>query len=197
VRKFTDAEIIECLRERKGYVVRYLWDKYLPMVRFMVVKMGGTAEDAKDIFQEGLIVMIEKLDDSKFSISCKFKTMFYSICENLWKTALKKRHSATNYFAQTFVDTEQENISESIDNNLFESIFQAAFDTLDPVGKKILLLYWENFSPCEIAVKLGYSYGYVRKKKCQSQAELIEKVCNHPDYRKIKISEMAAEKVVY
>ncbi len=33
VQEFTDIEIIECLRERKSYVVRYLSDRYLPMIR--------------------------------------------------------------------------------------------------------------------------------------------------------------------
>jgi len=197
VKEYTDTEIVECLHDRNCSFGNYLWATYFPMIRSMVVQMGGTTEDAKDIFQEGLLIIIRKLDESNFSLSCKFKTFFYSICRNLWKMALKKKELAANYFTNANSDIEQENISETIDNDLFNSIFQAAFDTLDPIGKKLLLLYWENFSPFEIAIKLGYSYGYVRKKKCEAQAELIKKVRNHPDYRKIKISEKITEKVVY
>lgn len=197
VREYSDKEIIGCLHDRKDYVVNYLWVKYFPMIRFMVIRMGGTTEDAKNVFQEGLIVMIEKLDDSKFSLSCKFKTLFYSICENLWKTVLKKKESAANYVTHAMIDYEHEDISESIDNDLFNSMFQEAFSTLDPVGKRILLLYWENVSLYEIGMKLGYSYNYVRKKKCESQAKLIEKIRSHPDYKKIVISDKTAEKGVY
>ncbi|MBP1665768.1 MAG: hypothetical protein H6Q23_628, partial [Bacteroidetes bacterium] len=32
---------------------------------------------------------------------------------------------------------------------------------------------------------LGLTYGYVRKKKSDAQAELVRKVKDHPDYRKI------------
>jgi len=197
VKEYTDFEVIECLRERKSYVVRYLSDKYLPMIRFMVLKMGGTTEDARDIFQEGLMVMIEKLDDRNFSLSCKFKTLLYSICENMWKMSLKKKQSAANYLSRARVINEEEDISESIDNALCREIFQDVYNSLDPVGKKILSLYWEDVSPQDIALKLGYSYGYIRKKKCEVQAELIEKVKRHPDYLKIVNSGIIAESVVF
>jgi DNA-directed RNA polymerase specialized sigma24 family protein len=72
-----------------------------------------------------------------------------------------------------------------------------AFDTLDAVGKNILKLYWEDMSPNEIAGKLGYSYGYVRKKKCEAQAELTEKIKKHPEYQKIINSGIVARNVIY
>ncbi len=167
------------------------------MIRFMVVKMGGSSEDARDIFQEGLMIMIEKLDNRNFSLTCKFKTLLYCICENLWKMVLKKKQSAANYFIRNTEPDDEEDISETIDHTLFREIFQSVFDTLDPVGKKMLMLYWEGISPQEIAERLGYSYGYVRKKKCEVQAELVEKVKNHPDYRKIINSDIISESVVY
>jgi hypothetical protein len=47
----------------------------------------------------------------------------------------------------------------------------------------------EEYSPKEIAEKLGYTYGYVRKKKCECQTELISKIQNHPDYKLIRRTE--------
>ena len=34
------------------------------MIRLMVTKMGGSVEDAKDVFQDGLIIMLEKIDNN-------------------------------------------------------------------------------------------------------------------------------------
>jgi hypothetical protein len=53
------------------------------------------------------------------------------------------------------------------------------------VSRKILKMYWDEIPPQGIADRLGYTYGYVRKKKCEAQAELVEKVKTHPDYQKI------------
>jgi DNA-directed RNA polymerase specialized sigma24 family protein len=65
------------------------------------------------------------------------------------------------------------------------------------VSRTILALYWQEKSPQEIADKLGYTNGYVRKKKCEAQNELTEKVRRHPDYVKIKRTEIAAREVVH
>jgi RNA polymerase sigma factor (sigma-70 family) len=197
MKEYTDMEIIECLRNRQSYVVHYLSDRYMPMIRLMVYQMGGSVEDAKDVFQDGLMIMLEKIDNKDFVFTCKFKTFLYSVCENLWKTVLVKRQSASNYLS---VQTERDNyndFTELLDNKLYETIFYNVFETLDKVSKQILILYWQEISPREIADKLGYTYGYVRKKKCEAQGELIEKVKKHPDYKRIMNSAKLVNTRVY
>jgi len=197
VKEYTDNEIVECLRNRQGYVVGYLSDRYMAMVRLMVNQLGGSSEDAKDIFQEGLMIMLEKIDNKEFTLTCKFKTFLYCVCENLWTSVIVKRPAATNYFTRRAKTEEEKDFTEVMDNNLCREIFVSVFETLDPVGKKILKLYWEEMSPREIADKLGYTYGYVRKKKCEVQTELTEKVKKHPDYKRIVNSGIVTRKVVY
>ena len=197
MKEYTDFEIIECLRKRHSYVVHYLSDRYLPMIRLMVTQLGGNQEDAKDIFQEGLMIMLEKIDNREFALTCKFKTFLYCVCENLWKSIIAKRQASVNYFARRTEPEDENDFTEAMDNNLCREIFLSVFNTLDPVSKNILKLYWEEVSPQEIAGRLGYSYGYVRKKKCEAQAELTEKVKRHPEYQKIVNSGIVAEKVVY
>lgn len=190
MKAYTDNEIIECLRNRESYVVHYLSDQYLPMIKYMVTHMGGTSEDAKDIFQEGLMIILEKIDSREFTLTCKFKTFLYCICEKLWKAVVLRRQTANNYF-QRVVETEEEtDISEKMDDELHRQIFRKAFSKLDNSGKTILKLYWEGFSPQEIADKLNYTNGYVRKKKSEAQAYLIGKVRRHPEFKNIRISEM-------
>jgi RNA polymerase sigma factor (sigma-70 family) len=188
VKEFTDSEIIDCLRSRQSYVVHYLSDRYLPMIRLMVTNLGGTNEDARDIFQEGLMIILEKIDCREFALTCKFKTFLYCICENLWKSVIISRRRAASYLTRR-LDESESDFTEIMDNEIYRDIFRKAFNTLDPGAQSILKLYWEEYSPKEIAEKLGYTHGYVRKRKCEAQAELIEKVKKHPDYRKIMESE--------
>jgi RNA polymerase sigma factor (sigma-70 family) len=197
VKEYTDKEIIECLRNRQSYVVRYLSERYMPMIRLMVYQMGGSLEDAKDIFQDGLIIMLEKIDNVDFTLTCKFKTYLYCVCENMWKSVLVKRQAATNYLQRRVQEDNDADFTELQDNKLYENIFSDVLATLDPVSQKILKLYWQEMSPKEIADKLGYTYGYVRKKKCEGQAEFILKVKRHPDYRRIAHSESVIKDIVY
>jgi RNA polymerase sigma factor (sigma-70 family) len=196
VKEYSDNEILECLRNRQSYVVHYLSDRYMPMIRLMVNQMGGSTDDARDIFQDGLIIMLEKLDNNDFVLTCKFKTFLYCVCENLWKQVLDKRQAATNYFSRRMEPEASSDFTELMDNTLYEKIFRDMFETLDPISKKILKLYWQDISPQEIADQMGYTYGYVRKKKCEAQSELTEKVKSHPDYRRIMITESAAKVVI-
>lgn len=132
------------------------------------------------------MIMLEKLDNNKFALTCKFKTFLYCVCENLWKEILVKRRTAAKYFTRRIEESDESDFTETSDNKLREDIFQSAFNSLDPVGRNILKLYWEELSPQEIADKLGYTNGYVRKKKCEAQAELTEKVKKHPDYNMVR-----------
>lgn len=197
MKEYTDNEIIECLRNRQSYVVRYLSDRYMPMIRLMVYQKGGSLEDAKDIFQDGLMIMLEKIDNKDFVLTCKFKTFLYCVCENLWKSVLMKKQAATNYLSRRIEVDNDNDFTELLDNKLYEKIFWDVFETLDDVSKKILKLYWQEVSPQEIAINLGYTYGYVRKKKCEAQSELTEKVKRHPDYRRIISSESVTNDLVY
>jgi len=197
VKEYTDNEIIECLRNRQSYVVHWLSDRYMPMIRLMVYQKGGSTEDARDIFQDGLIIMLEKLDDKKFNLTCKFKTFLYCVCEHLWKTILEKRQSAANYLNRRSEPESEKDFTDMIDYQMYEQIIQDVFKTLDPISKKILTLYWQEKSLQEIADQLGYTYGYVRKKKCEAQGELTEKVKRHPGYMRIKKTEIAAREVVH
>lgn len=197
MKEYSDNEIIECLRNRQSYVVRWLSDRYLPMIRLMVYQKGGNTDDAHDIFQDGLIIMLEKLDNKEFVLTCKFKTFLYCVCEHLWKSVLDKRQAAVNYINRRSETDENNDFEDQIDHQLYEKIFLEAFETLDPISKKILTLYWQEIPPQEIADKLGYTYGYVRKKKSEAQSELTEKVKKHPSYMNIKRTEIAAREVVH
>lgn len=197
MKEYTDNEIIECLRNRQSYVVHYLSDRYMPMIRLMVYQKGGTTEDALDIFQDGLIIMLEKLENKQFALTCKFKTFLYCVCENLWKCVLDKRQAEANYFTRRSEPEGEKDFTDIMDHQMYEEIFREVFDTLDSISKKILTLYWQEISPQEIADKLGYTYGYVRKKKSEAQSELTEKVKKHPGYMRIKRTENTAREVVH
>lgn len=196
MKEYTDNEIIECLRNRQSYVVRYLSEKYMPMIRLMVSQKGGSFEDSKDIFQDGLMIMLEKIDNRDFALTCKFKTFLYCVCENLWKMVLVKRQAANNYLVHKNDSDHEKDFTELMDKSVYEDLFWEVFETLDESSKKILKLYWQEVPPQEIADRIGFTYGYVRKKKSEAQAELTERIKKHPDYRRI-MNEGVAKRVTY
>jgi hypothetical protein len=48
-------------------------------------KEGGKIDDAKDIFQDALVILIEKIYKDNLNIKKSIGGYLYVICENLWK----------------------------------------------------------------------------------------------------------------
>jgi len=155
------------------------------MVRIMVMNLGGTPEDARDIFQEGLMILLERIDDRNFTLTCKFRTLLYCISENLWKSVIRQRHRAAIYLNRKVDNESETDFTDRIDDTTYREIFRRAFDSIESTGKSILRLYWEENSLQEVATKLGLTYGYVKKKKSEFQSQLIRKVKDDPEYRRI------------
>ena len=62
------------------------------MIRLLIYQMGGNWEDAKDIFQDGLLELIRKSEDPGFQLTSSIKTLLYAVCKNLWKYKSRMNH---------------------------------------------------------------------------------------------------------
>ena len=180
-----DDIILQGIRNRDDGAFKYIQVKFQDSIRLMVMEMGGSQEDAKDVFNEGLIALIRLVDQENFQLTCKLGTLLYALCNNKWKQQLEKQTAARNYHLRKLDSEEESDFTENIDLELYKRIFWENFEKLDNVCKEILKGYYEEMSPRKIAEELGYSYGYVRKRKSMCHSYLIKLIESHPDYIKI------------
>jgi RNA polymerase sigma factor (sigma-70 family) len=158
----------------------------------MVIEKGGTAEDAKDVFSEGLVALIRLIDKEDFKLTCKLGTLIYALCKKKWSQQLEKQTAARNYHIRK-VDNEMENdFSEDCDQELYQEIFRECFEKLEQGCKDILEAYLKEIPPRDIAKMLGFSYGYVRKRKSMCHSYLMKMIEDHPAFKRIKQGEAAA-----
>jgi RNA polymerase sigma factor (sigma-70 family) len=196
MKEYSDEEILVNLKAGQRFIFNFLEDRYLPMIRLMVLRMGGNSEDAKDIYQEGILTILRKLDENKFSLSCKFKTFLYCICKNKWKDTLIKHKAAVNYQLRKDEPDQDFDFTEVIDDDLKWRIFYDSFFKLDSVAQRILKLDWRDISLLRIAWKLGYTYGYVRKKKSESIKELKKRIYENREYIAFKREEVLLKSLI-
>jgi len=50
------------------------------MILQLIINNNGDEDDAKDIYQEAIIVLYNKIKSGKFELSSKLKTYIYSVC---------------------------------------------------------------------------------------------------------------------
>ena len=188
-----DQHIIDRIRNRDDVAFKYLQVKFQDSIRLMVAEMGGTPEDAKDVFSEGLIALIRLVDREDFVLNCRLGTLVYALCKKSWKQHLEKQVAVRNYRARKLEESPDWDFTEEVDQQLYQEIFWDCFTQLDKSCQEILEGYLKEISPREIAEKLGYSYGYVRKRKSMCHAFLMKMIQEHPTFMKIKQSELTLD----
>lgn len=185
---YSDEAIIEGLRLRSDYIIKYIYQELFPMILFLVTKNNGNEEDAEDVFQDGLIVVFKKIKADELELNCSFRTYIYSICRNLWLQKLSKHKQYTREFndVEDYVTTTEYNIKN---NNLDElekfRLYQQHFLTLNKDCQKVLLLFIKKMPLKEIAVEMGFkTEKYAKTRKYLCKEELKKRIINDPKCQK-------------
>lgn len=61
---------------------------YISVERF-ILKNKGTIQDAKDIFQDTMLILVEKVKMDDFELTASIDTYIYSVSKNLWLKRLR------------------------------------------------------------------------------------------------------------
>ena len=183
---YTDWEIIQGLKSGESYAVKFLAREFLPVISYFISKNSGSEEDAKDVFQDALFIVIQKINNNDFEVQGALSTYLFAICKHLWLIELDRQKAAKNYQLRHLIESKEIDSSELVDTVFYENVFRQCFSAMDEISQKILKMYWMEISPIEIAEKLGYSYGYVRKRKSECMKELKNRIIEHPDYNELE-----------
>ena len=123
-----------------------LYQYYYGFVENYICKNNGTKEDAQDIFQETLIVFLEKLKKEDFYLTATLKTYIVAISKNLWLNMLRKNKKVTVY---SFVTSENFDKKNSFNQNEVEKyafILSQEFEQELENEKSILEKFDDYFS---------------------------------------------------
>lgn len=160
-------------------VIYEFYEAEFSKVAFMVIKNSGTIEDAKDIFQDAMVILMDKFTWNKLDLAeCRLGTYIYSISRNLWFEQLRKQKKE-NDFADirryNAVDISVEYYEEEPD--MFELVSKAIDSLGDPCKTLLELFYFENHSWESIASIMRYSSAAsARNQKYKCLERIREKV---------------------
>jgi RNA polymerase sigma factor (sigma-70 family) len=66
-----------------------LYKFYFPSINKYITRNFGSNEDAEDIFQETIIVLLQKVREVDFVLTSSLKTYLFAIAKNLWLKRLR------------------------------------------------------------------------------------------------------------
>jgi RNA polymerase sigma factor (sigma-70 family) len=175
-----EKEIFERICKGDEKALELLYQKYYRMMTKLVITNSGTEEEARDVYQDALIVFWQKATSGNLILTSKMSTYIYSICQNLWRKELDRKKRLTNEEKDTAVllDTE---------SNEREKILAKCIDQLGETCKKVLMLYYfEEMSMQDIADKLGFANtdtAKTKKYKCKKKLdELVKAQYSEQDF---------------
>jgi RNA polymerase sigma factor (sigma-70 family) len=86
-----DDTFVRALKAKDEKAIYDLYTAYYPSVEKFVVMNSGTSQDADDIFQETVLVVLEYISRDTFQLRCSLKTFLFAIARRLWLKYLRDR----------------------------------------------------------------------------------------------------------
>ncbi|MES2732068.1 MAG: sigma-70 family RNA polymerase sigma factor [Bacteroidota bacterium] len=154
-----EEELLAAMRQQDSIALNIIYKTYFPMILHFVSNNNGTEQEAKDIYQEGIIVLYENVQQSTFVLSCKIKTYLYSVCRRLWlkRIAEKGKYLGRIEDFENFIALEDDQ-AEMDEKETQYKVMRQALDQLGEPCRTIMEDFFvHNLSMQQITDKMGYT----------------------------------------
>ena len=155
----SDKILVDKLKNEDNASFEVLYKFYFPSVATHITHNFGSTEDAEDIFQEAIIVLLQKVRQTDFVLTSSLKTYLFAIAKNLWLKRLRdnklipvdnfekyKDQSETLTFELQTEPTKEEKVASwltKITENC-QRILKAIFFYKEPMGILMQKMGWKN-----------------------------------------------------
>ncbi len=160
----TDDALLTGLANGSDDALTQLYRRYFPMVLHLVTTNNGSEDDAKDIYQEALVVLYEKVRSGSLELHCQLKTYIYSVSRRLWLKQLshKSRYMVRDVDAPaTDADAVAQLSDDLTDHDERDRQFELMGESLERLGEPCRTLledfYIRHLSMQDITEKFGYT----------------------------------------
>jgi RNA polymerase sigma factor (sigma-70 family) len=150
--------LLEGLAKNDRKAIETIYKENYNMVQALIVNNNGSADDAKDIFQEAMVVLYEKVKTGVFELNCQIKTYVYSVCRRLWLTKLVHYNRFTLNDGHEETIAVEEDLEEHERKDLEFSLMEKAMGSIGEPCKSLLeAFYLQKRNMQEIATSFGYT----------------------------------------
>ena len=151
--------ILEGLALNDRQAIETIYREHFAMVQAFILNNSGNPEEAKDIFQETMIVLYEKAVSGSFELNCLLKTFIYSVCRRLWLKRLQQiqRYRMLEENIEETIPVEEEIETHDKRNTDF-TLMENALDRIGEPCKRLLEAYYiQKKNMQDIAESFGYT----------------------------------------
>lgn len=171
---FSDEELLPALKSQDGQAIKYLYHSHWPMILQFVKVNSGDEDQAKDLYQDGILDFLEKVWSGKLVLTCKIKTFIYSICRNKWLHQLRQKQKFVDIEEYIIMDKLREEKADEEPGLPNDEQIRLAINSLGQPCQALLIgFYYEGLKLEQLAEKLQYkSVNVVKQQKFRCKDRL-------------------------
>lgn len=154
-----DLQLLAGLAANDRQAVEQIYRQHYNAIQTFILNNTGTVDDARDVFQEAIIVLYEKSRTDTFSLTCQLRTYVYSICRRLWLKRLQQlsRYTTPADHLEEVVPVEEE-LEEHEKRNADFTLMEQAMSKIGEPCKSLLDAYYlQKKSMQDISAEFGYT----------------------------------------
>jgi RNA polymerase sigma factor (sigma-70 family) len=151
--------LLEGLALNDRQAIETIYRDNYTMVQSFVLNNSGNTEEARDIFQETMVVLFEKAASGSFELHCQLKTYIYSVSRRLWLKRLQQlqRYSFSAGNLEETVSVEEDLEGHEKLNTDF-ILMETAMNKIGEPCKSLLDAYYlQKKNMQQIAGDFGYT----------------------------------------
>ena len=156
---YKEADLLRRLTNNEKAAIEAIYKDNYRLIQQLVVNNNGTEDDARDIFQEALIVLYQKARSGSLELNCQVKTYIYSICRRLWLKRLQQnRRFETPVDSFDEIVSVEEDVEAHVKTERQYGIMRSALGKIGEPCKSLLeAFYIHNKNMTEISAFFGYT----------------------------------------
>ncbi len=184
----SNSDLIQGIRNHDSSLLRYVYETYYPIIEGYIIHNQGSREQARDIFQDAMIIVYRRIRSNDLELSCKFGTYLYAICKNIWTQERKKYLlRAEKLRQQALLIQDPGPADDPLLQNHLTNLFNKHFEDLSKDCQKILSMYFNHFSVEDIRAAMNYKdLHHTADRKYRCKKSLINRIVNDPLFKRLK-----------
>ncbi|MFH0895993.1 MAG: sigma-70 family RNA polymerase sigma factor [Bacteroidota bacterium] len=182
---YSNDELISGILKSDEKILKEIYRKFYPAVKRFIYKNSGVDNDARDVFNDGLIILFNKLQSGTIDLHCSPGTYLISVCSLIWRKKLTRQKKALMVM-ETFLSDSDVNMKDA--HELFvdsekQKLFTDHLIRLEQPCRQILSLFFDRVPMKEIAVLVGLpDEKSAKRKKFSCKENLLISIRNDPRY---------------
>lgn len=181
-----DSEFVEGIKKGDSLVIRQVYKQYFNSITQYILNNSGSIDDAKDIFQDAMMIIYEKFQQPDFRLEYSLHTYLFTIARNTWLKKIRKKSDKGVPLPNNLELIAEDSFEDEILWRKKERLYHEKFKQLGEGCQKVLSFFLKGVSMEEIAQRMGFaSKGYAKKRKYKCKNQLLKLIQNDQTFQNL------------